>query len=290
VIDLLLQSLANALPLGALFGLMGLSFGLIYSTSKILHFAHGAVYVGAAYAFYLFYVPLDLPLAMAALASMLIGALLGVAMMRILYEPLLRRGTSGAVMMISSLGLFILAENALVLIFGNESRVVSKANVQQGIALGSVYVTPLQLTTVAVAAGVYLSTFLLITQTKLGRGLRGIADAADVAVIVGVDVRTLRYVVFALGSAVLAVAAILNSLDIGLSPSMGLSVLLIASVAAIIGGASGMFAGIAGGFLIGVVQAAGVIWIDPRWQNLLIFSALIIVLLVRPAGLFRGRT
>jgi branched-chain amino acid transport system permease protein len=289
VADLLLQSLANALPLGALFGLMGLSFGLIYSTSKILHFAHGAVYVSAAYAFYVFYVRLDLPMVTAALASVTMGALLGVAIMRFLYEPLLRRSTSRAVMMIASLGLFILIENALVLIFGNESRVVSKASVQQGLVLGSVYVTPLQLITIVVAIGVYLATFLLITRTKLGRGLRGLADNTDVAVIVGVDVRTLRQVVFALGSAILAVAAILSSLDIGLAPGMGLSVLLIASVAAIIGGANGMFPGIAGGFLIAVLQSAGVIWIDPRWQNLMIFSALILVLLVRPAGLFSGR-
>ena len=87
----------------------------------------------------------------------------------------------------------------------------------------------------------------------------------------------------------LAIAAILNSLDVGTSPGMGLSVVLIATVAAIIGGANRIFAGIAGGFLIGAVQSLGVVWIDPRWQNLMIFSALILVLLVRPAGLFSAK-
>jgi branched-chain amino acid transport system permease protein len=287
--DLLAQSLANALSLGALFGLMGLSFGLIYSTSKILHFAHGAVYVCAAYQFYVCYALWNWPLPVAAGAAVVAGGVIGVAMMRLLYEPLLRRRTSGAVVMIASLGLFIVIQNAIVLAFGNDSRVVSKATVQQGLVLGSIYVTPLQIVTLATAAAVYAVVLLLIKRTKLGRGLRGIADDADVAVIVGLDVRLLRYVVFAVGSMVLAVAAILNSLDIGTSPSMGLSVVLIAAVAAIIGGASSIFAGIAGGFLIGALQSFGVLWIDPRWQNLMIFAALILVLLVRPAGLFAGR-
>jgi branched-chain amino acid transport system permease protein len=289
MIDLLLQSLANALSLGALFGLMGLSFGLIYSTSKILHFAHGAVYVCSAYLFYVFYMRVNAPLLAAAAGSVLAGGAIGVAIMRLLYQPLLMRRTSGAVVMIASLGLFIVVENVIVLIFGNDSRVVSKATVQQGLQLGSIYVTPLQLTSLAVALAVYGGVFLLISRTKLGRGLRGIADDPEVAVIVGLDVQNLRYVVFAIGSMVLAVAAILNSLDIGTSPGMGLSVVLIATVAAIIGGANRIFAGIAGGFLVGAVQSLGAVWIDPRWQNLMIFSALILVLLVRPAGLFSAK-
>ena len=287
--DLLMQSLANALPLGALFGLMGLSFGLIYSTSKILHFAHGSVYVCSAYLFYLCYARWNWPLPIAALTAVLTSGGIGVAMMRFLYDPLLRRRTSSAVIMIASLGLFIVIENAVILGFGNDSRVVSKASVQQGLSFGSIYVTPLQLVTILTAVAVYLAVFLLITRTKLGRGLRGIADDADVAVIVGLDVKRLRYLVFALGSMVLAIAAVLNSLDIGTSPSLGLSVVLIATVAAIIGGANSIFAGIAGGFLVGALQSLGVIWIDPRWQNLMIFSTLILVLLLRPIGLFGGR-
>ena len=287
--DLILQSLANGVTLGALYGLMGFSFGLIYSTSKILHFAHGAVYVCSAYQFYACYVLWNWPLPVAALAAVLAGGVVGLAMMGLLYAPLLRRRTSGAVIMIASLGLFIVIENLIVLIFGNNSRVVSKAAVQRGLALGGIYVTPLQFITLATSILVYGAVLLIITQTKLGRGLRGIAEDAEVAIIVGLDVRFLRYVVFALGSMALAVAAILNSLEVGTSPSMGLSVVLVAAAAAIIGGANSIFAGIAGGLMIGLLQSVGVLWIDPRWQNVMIFAALLLVLLLRPAGLFAGK-
>ena len=283
---LLAQSLVNAIATGAIFALLGLSFGLIYSTTQILHFAHGSVYVCAAYLFYAAYVVADWPLLLAAVVAVAGAGVLGFAVMRLFYQPMIRRGTSGAVIMIASLGLFIVAENLIVLFFGNDSRVISKGSVQQGLSLANVYVTPLQLYSLAVAVATFVVVYLLVTRSKLGRGLRAIADNATVGQIVGIDVQFLRYVVFALGSMVLAVAAVLSGLDIGVSPGMGLSVLLIATVAAIIGGANSIFAGIAGGFLVGAVQSLGVLWIDPRWQNLLIFAALIVVLVVRPTGVF----
>jgi branched-chain amino acid transport system permease protein len=285
-LTLVAQSLVNAVATGGIFALLGLSFGLIYSTTQILHFAHGSVYVCAAYLFYAGYAVADWPLPLAALVAVVGAGLLGFAVMRLFYQPMLQRGTSGAVIMIASLGLFIVVENLVVLAFGNDSRVISKGAVQEGFSLGNVYVTPLQLYSLVVALVTFVFVFLLITRSKLGRGLRAIADNATVGEIVGIDVRSLRYVVFALGSMVLAVAAVLSGLDIGVSPGMGLSVLLIATVAAIIGGANSMFAGIAGGFLVGAVQSLGVLWIDPRWQNLLIFAALIVVLVVRPTGVF----
>lgn len=287
--SLFLQTAVNALASGALFALFGLSFGLIYSTTQILHFAHGAIFLCAAYLFYVVYVLTDGPLVVASAACIVGGGLLGLATMRLFYQPLLARRTSGAVVMIASLGLYIAVENLIVLAFGNNSRVVSKGAVQQGFEFGNVYVTPLQIVTVAVSLLVSLLLLLLITRSKLGRGLRAVADNTNVADLVGIDVKRLQQAVFAIGSMVLAIAAILNASDIGVSPGMGLSVVLVATVAAIVGGASSIFAGIAGGFLIGAVQSFGVIWIDPRWQNLLIFSTLIVVLLVRPTGVFGAK-
>jgi branched-subunit amino acid ABC-type transport system permease component len=132
--------------------------------------------------------------------------------------------------------------------------------------------------------------FLLLRYSKLGRALIAIADDPSVATNVGINVTSLRYLVFAIGSMVLAVGGVLSGLDVGVSPGMGLSVVMIATVAAIIGGASRLFSGVAGGFLVGAVQSMGVGFIDPRWQNLLIFAALIVTLIVRPTGIFGGRS
>jgi branched-chain amino acid transport system permease protein len=284
--ELFLQFLTNAVVMGALYGLMGLSFGIIYSTTKILHFAHGSVYVGAAYLFYVFYGIFNLALVPSAGLTLALTGLLGVATMRYLYGPLIKRGASGLVILIASLGLYIVSENAVVIVFSNETRVLSKAAVSQGLQLGMVVVTPLQVAIVAIAIVIFLLTFALMRYSRLGRALRGMADDVGMAEIVGMEVPRLRYAIFGLGSVILGVAAILNGLDVGIHPGMGLMVVLIAAVAAIIGGASGILTGIAGGVVIAFLQNFGILWIDPRWQNLITFSALVLVLAVRPAGLF----
>ncbi len=287
--DLILQFLSNAVVMGALYGLLGLSFGLIYSTTQILHFAHGATYLVASYLFFALYAASGLALLPSvALAVVLTGAL-GAGTMRALYEPLLARKASGLTLMIASLGFFAVVENVIVLLFTNDSRVVSKGAVTEGIRIGPVVVTPLQVVILCASAAVFGLVYVMLTRSRLGRALRAMSDDLKMAEVVGIDVRWLRYLVFGLGSMVAAIAAVLVSLDVGIRPTMGLSAVLVAAIAVIIGGVGSLFAGIAGGMIIGFVQNFGVLYLAPRWQNLITFSALIIVLVVRPVGLFGRR-
>ncbi|MBX9843489.1 MAG: branched-chain amino acid ABC transporter permease [Xanthobacteraceae bacterium] len=283
--DLFLQATANALSLSALYGMLGLSFGLIYSTTRVLHFAHGGIYVLASYAFFGAYIAADLPLPVSVIATTICAGLLGVAAMRYFYRPLLERSASQAVVMIASLGLYTAIENVVILVFGSDSRVVSKAAVERGLSFGGVYLAPLQLVMMVTAVAAFAAVYLLLTRTRLGHALRGVAEDSGMAEIVGIDVKRLQDLAFLIGSLLLGIAAVLVSLDVGLSPRAGLNVVLIATVAAITGGATNPFSGAVGGALIGFVQSFGVIWIDPRWQNLLIFGALLAVVLVRPSGL-----
>lgn len=287
--DLLPQFLANALIVGTLFGVLGLSFGIIYSTSRILHFAHGSVYVVSAYAFYAAHALLGLWLLPAALLAVLAGGAAGVATMRLLYDPLLHNRASGVIVMIASLGLFIAVENVIALGFGNDARMVSQAAIQTGHEIGSVTITTLQIEILLVSAAVFVLMWLVTTRTRLGRAMRAMADDVEMATIIGLDVARLRYIVFFLGSAILGIAAVLHSLDIGVSPQSGITVVLVAAVAAMIGGANTLLAGILGGYIIGFMQNLGVLWLDPRWQNLITFVALILVLVLRPEGLVSRR-
>lgn len=287
--EVALQFLSNAVVMGALYGLLGLSFGLIYSTTQILHFAHGGVYVAASYLFFIFYAAADLPLLPAAALAILLAGLVGVLTMRGLYEPLLARRASGLTVMIASLGIFTVIENVIVLLFTNDSRVVAKGGVTEGVRLGPVVVTLLQFAIIVVAIVVLALVYLMLTRSGLGRALRGMSDDSGMAEIVGIDVRRLRYVVFGLGSMVAAVVAVLVALDVGLRPTIGLQAVLIAAIAVIVGGVGPLFAGVIGGFIIGFVQNFGILYVAAKWQNLITFGVLVVMLLFRPAGLFGRR-
>jgi branched-chain amino acid transport system permease protein len=289
LIELLLQTAINGTALASIYLLFGLSFSIIYSASGVMHFAHGGTYTVSLYAFYTLYTLLDLPLAAASLATLLLIAAFGWLTMRVFYEPLLVRGASAAIVMIASLGLFIVIENVVVLTFGPNSRVVSKGTVEPGLLIGSAYVTSLQLWTMGTAAIGVLLTLALIGRSRLGEAIRAMADDSAFAEVIGIDVRVIRALVFALGSLLLAIAAILVSLDVGVIPGSGLRVVLIAAVAAILGGTGTIYGGLVGGILVGLLEAWGALSLDPRWQNVIVFTSLVAVLVLRPAGLLARR-
>ncbi len=284
--ELALQMAVNATALAAVYALFGLSFSFIYAATGIMHFAHGATFTVAAYLFYLLYTLLDAPLVPAAAGAVVGAALFGWAVMRGFYQPLQRLGASPALVMIASLGLFIVIDNLIVLVFGADSRVADKGGVASGMLLGPVYITPLQLWTVAVAVLAVGGTALLLTRTRLGQAIRGMSDDPGFAAIIGIDIGRLGGIVFALGSALLALGAVVVSLDIGVSPGASLRVVLIAAVASILGGTATIYGGLAGGVIVALLESGGGLAVDPRWQNVIVFGALIAVLLVRPAGLF----
>lgn len=287
--DIATQFLFDATVKASLFALFGLSFSLIYSTTKIVHFAHGASCVAAAYAFFVAYVLLSLPLIAAGFLVIVFSAALGAAMMQYFYKPMIAKSASHAVIMIASLGLFIACQSIFELAFGHDSRVVSKSEISPGIIVGPIFITPLQVATIVCAIVLAGGLYLLIKRFKLGRALRAMSDDIEMATIIGVDISRLRTLVFAIGTAIASIPTMLIGLDVGISPTMGLHLVLLATIAAIVGGVRGIFTGVGGGLIVGATQTLGVIWIDPKWQNLVVFSVLLLVLMWKPTGLFAER-
>lgn len=283
------QILVNGVIAGIAFGLLGLSFGVIYSTTQILHFAHGVVFAACAYVLFFLYQRWDVTLPVAAVATVVAGGGLGLVFYQALYRPFLVRRASGLVLMMASMVAFVLIENGIAIVFGNDSQVVSKWAVREGLTLAGIVVTPLQIASVAVIVPVGALTIAMLKWTRLGKALRAYAGDPFMAQVIGVNTVGLDRFVFAFGSALTAVAAIFVALDTGIRPDMGLSAVLIAMIAAIIGGLRSLWSGLLGGLLIGLAQNMSVVMLDPKWQNLITFSILLAFLVFRPMGLIGRR-
>src|SRR5688572_4044515 len=119
------QFIANGIITGCAYALMALGFGLIYNTTRIFHFAHGAVYTLAAYTFYGAHISLGWPIALSAVLALASAAAAGVLIDRVVYSPLIERKSSLFVLMLSSLGLYIVMINVIAMIFGNENKALS---------------------------------------------------------------------------------------------------------------------------------------------------------------------
>jgi branched-chain amino acid transport system permease protein len=281
---MLSQLLANALIAGSIYGLVALSFGLIYSTTRFFHFAHGGIYTWAAYLAYFFVVLHSFPLPLALFLAVGLTSLLGVAIEVGIYRNLRRKKVTSTVLLLCSLGILVAMQNTVSLVFGDSSKSLRSGVVAEGLQVLGARVTPVQMTIVTVSFSLCLLTWALMRFTRMGRLVRAVANDPELSGIVGVDVDRVTVLVFAWGSALAAVAAILAAFDTDMTPLIGFNALLLGVVAAVIGGIGSIPGSLLGGLLVGLAQHFGVWKLPTQWQDGLVFLILLVFLLIRPQG------
>ncbi len=281
----MLQFIANGICKGAVYALVGLGFGLIFTTTRVFHIAHAAIYVLAAYALLLAISFMGLSLITAIPLAILLAAIAGMFMDWSVYQPLAKRSASAAVVMISSIGIQIVVENCIALGFGNQSQIL-RPGIEKTLAFGSVILTRVQIAQALTGIVLTLALWLLLKHTRIGQTCRAVSDDSILASVLGIRVNRIRLFVFAIGSSFAAVGSILVALDVGMDPHVGFSMVLAAAVGCIIGGLRNFLAPALGGLLLGVTQSLVVWRTSAKWEEAVTFGLLIIFLLLRPQGLF----
>lgn len=285
---MLLQLLANGLVTGCSYALVALGFALIYNTTRIFHFAHGAVYTLGAYLFFTFWSLWHIPFILSLFLAFIAIALIGILIDETVYLPLVRRGSSPLVYIVSSLGLYIIIINIIAMLYGNETK-IPLSGLQPTYTFGGIILARIQLLIFLCFILISVVFFLVLRKTRLGITLRAMRDDPELISVMGIDTIFIRRIVFSLGSVLAAMAAVLNSLDVGMDPHVGMSAILSGAVAVIIGGV-GIFEGaILGGVLLGILQSLAIWQISARWQDPITFLILILFLLFRPQGILGKR-
>lgn len=282
---LLVQLAIDGLTSGALYALMAVGFAMIYNGTRILHLAHGAVFTFGGYALYVLAVTLHLPLAVGIAGAILGAACLGVAIDRVVYRPLRKRDSSAAAILVASIGVLTLCQAVYALVFGTDT-----LNLHEGplpiIEVGDIIVTTLHVVAAVVTVLVFPLLQLFLSQSRYGRAIRALADNPRLAVVRGIETERLYILIFALGSALAGIAVILVAFDLGVTPDMGFSVMFVALVAVIVGGVGYLPGAAAGGFLLGLLQKLSLWQLSGRWQDVIVFGALVAFLIFRPEGIF----
>jgi branched-chain amino acid transport system permease protein len=285
---MLLQLLVNGVVSGAIYSIIAVGFGLVYSTTGIFHVAHAGVYLIAGYAFVAASQIARTDLITAAVVALAAGTLAGVLMELLLYRPLRSRGAGLGQSFVASLGVFILMQNALAIPFGTDVKVVRRGPLPTFELLGAT-VTSLHLLVIVLAALSFIGLHAFLVGTKIGTGIRALADNAGLARLMGIDAAKLYVAIFGVGSLFASLAAILLSFDVGIRPELGLTTLLYSAIPVIIGGVGYLPGAIAGAFVLGLIQNLVVWQISPDWQNTATFVVLLAFLVFRPQGVFGGR-
>jgi len=285
-VDLVLQLAATGVVVGSLYALCALGWGIIYGTTLHFHVAHGAVFTLAAYYAYVGQKLLGLPLAAAVIVAIAAAAASGLLIDRLLYQPLERRGAVRTTLFIASLGLLILVENALAILFTPDPLRMDIGVLQTSIRLGPVFLTYLHVATVALAVIGYAALVLFLKRTRWGQAIRAVSSSPDMARTVGINLGRVHLLTYAIGSAISAPAGILVAMDVGAEPYRGTTFVLLASVGVIMGGIGSIAGALLGGLFLGLIENLGVWQIASEWQSALSFGVFLVFILVRPRGFF----
>ena len=279
------QLIVNGLSAGLTWALIALGFSLVASVGRFFHFAHGAVFTIGAYLTFLLASQFGLPLSLSIPLAIGLGSVLGCLMELCVYRPLRRKGASPLILLLASLGMYIVLENVVSLAFGNEVRVMRLGPVEEGITIAGGRLSSPQILVVCASVLLVSAVSLLMGKTAAGRRMRAVASDPYLARVSGIDSDRVILWTLGLGSALAASAGILVALDVGMVPTMGTNALLMGVAVTIVGGIGSIPGAAMGGLLLGLVQHLSTWKIGPQWQDAIAFGILLMFLLLRPCGI-----
>ena len=281
----IISTLINGLSSGGTYAMIALGYTMVYGIAKMLNFAHGDIIMVGGYIMYVFLLTLKLNAPIAILAAVIFCVLLGIAVERFAYRPL--RGASPLAVLITAIGVSYLLQSLALIVFGSSPKMLSKLTVSGALKLGALSIDYSTLITLLVAIIVMVSLTFFVKKTKTGRAMVAVSEDRDAAKLMGVNINFIIMITFAIGSALAALAGLFMLMKApSLSNTFGAMPGIKAFTAAVIGGIGSIPGAMVGGILLGIVEAISFkIPVIAPYTDAIEFSILIVILLVRPAGI-----
>ena len=295
--DTFIQQLINGLTIGSIYALIALGYTMVYGILRLINFAHGDIYMLGAYAGFMIATsvgfaadPSAVGFAVTLVGSMIIAAAVGMAIERFAYRPV--RKFSKMTTLITAIGMSLLIEYLFVFIFSGTPRSFPELLPSSNITLfGNATISTSQILIFVVSILLMVLLQWIIYKTKIGKAMRAVSFNINSAKLMGINTDFVIAFTFALGSALAAAGGVLTAqYNPKIEPLMGIMTGLKAFVAAVLGGIGNIPGAVLGGLLIGaaetlVVGYGGLVGIPSTYRDAVAFAILILVLLLRPAGL-----
>jgi len=285
-ITLIIQTVISGMGTGIIYGLIGIGFCVIYNASGIVNFAQGMFVMLGGMITHALLTHAGLPLALAIPLTVVIAAALGIAVDRLVVQPLWRRNATMFVMILATLAAQIVVERLTLLIAGDQPRTFSGFTSAAPWKIAGIAISP-QLVWIAGASLLLVAALaLFFARTRTGRAMRACAINREAAALQGIPVSRMLALSFALSAALGAVAGILITPTQYTAFNVGVPFAISGFIAAILGGFGNAAGAFAGGIMLGVAQALAIVLFGAGFKNVAALSILLVFLLARPQGLF----
>jgi branched-chain amino acid transport system permease protein len=275
--------------IGVVYGMVALGISLIYSGLDIVHFAHGEIYMFGAFFGLVLAKDMSIPYPAALIGAMILAGLMGMLIERVFYRRLTRSGggytVAGMGMIICGFGMSVALMNVAFLIWGADAEPFS---IDLGIPLqiADIYIPQSYLLTAVVSFALMGLLHFFLKYTKIGLAVRAVAQNKDIAYLMGINVPVFISLIFGLACALAAAAGVLIGPMQSVQVEMGYLMLMKAFAAAVVGGFGSLPGALLGGILVGIFENLGAAYISPSHKDIYAFLLLILVLMIRPSGLF----
>lgn len=279
-----LQILFWGLYAGCIYILLATGLTLIFGVMKIVNFAHGELLMLGAYTTYWVVTFFNLNPYLAILISMLLLALLGIAIQRLCFQPIYGTGKLNEIFL--SMGLIYLLQNTVAYVCGDDWRSIQSPYQGRSIPLGSMNLPFDYLIIIIVTIVVLFGLYLFLKTTSIGRAIRATSENRIGAVLVGVNVKKMDMLTFALGSSLAAAGTLWAVSGQLFNPYMGSIPAIKAFAIIILGGLGSMSGAIVGGLLYGIAENMAAYFLGGAWKDAIAFIILILVLVIKPEGIF----
>ena len=279
-----LNYLVSGLSLGSIYAIIALGYTMVYGIAKMLNFAHGDVIMVGSYVCFFAMMRFELPAVVSVLLAVIVCTILGIIIEKLAYKPL--RSAPSLAVLITAIGVSYFLQNSALLLWTSNPKVFNSIVGKGSVNIGSLSISYVTLLTIGICVVIMIVLTTFINTTKMGKAMRAVSEDKGAAQLMGIDVNKTISMTFAIGSGLAAIAGVLLcSAYPTLMPTTGSMPGIKAFTAAVFGGIGSIPGAFLGGILLGVIENFAKAYISTEFSDAIVFGVLIIVLLVKPAGL-----
>ncbi len=280
----IILTLIWGVAIGTIYVLLATGLNLIFGVMKLVNFAHGELLMIGAYIGFSVWVTFGVNAYIAIFIAMASVALIGIAVERLVFRKVLGEEKLNEIFV--SLGLIYVFDNVAVLLWGEKSARIISPFEGMSLIFGDLRISYDWLIAMIIVVAILISLMFLIKKTKIGLAMRATSQRREASMLMGINVERIYVFTFALGAALAGGAGVLFGIIFPFNPYIGALPTIKAFAIIILGGLGSVPGAIIGGLLYGVAEQSAVIFLGGIWRNAIAFALLIIVLILRPKGLF----
>lgn len=280
----LIQVAVSGILLGGIYALVSVGLTLIFGVVRIINFAHGELLMIGMYLSYLFFVSFGLNPYYSVILVAPCLFIIGVIIQRLVIQPI--QEAPAMMKVFATCGLFIVLQNLALMICRGDYRTIQMEISMATFNISGVSISIPRLLAFAAAVVIFGTLYLMLKYTYVGKALRAVAENRSMAQLMGIRVQRLNMLAFGIGAALTGIAGALLSPFTSVFPTIGSMYTLVAFVIVVLGGLGNMVGAFLGGLFIGLVESFSGTYISPALKEAAYFVIFILVLMVRPQGLF----